>query len=57
MNSMHPIPDPTEHPDFHESGHWLTEGLAALEMILVGVLMVAAVVGFWMALAWTIFQR
>lgn len=58
MNSIHPIPDPAAHPDFREHGrHWVADGLAALDMALVGVLMVAAVVGFWTALAWGIFRR
>ncbi|MCY2927015.1 MAG: hypothetical protein NT031_16595 [Planctomycetota bacterium] len=58
MNSIHPIPDPATHPDFREPGrHWVADSLAALDMALVGVLMVAAVGGFWMALAWAIFRR
>ncbi|MCY2930342.1 MAG: hypothetical protein NTV86_12750 [Planctomycetota bacterium] len=57
MKSVHPIPDPTEHPNFHEEGHWITSGLAAVDLILVGVLIAAAIVGFWAALAWAVFRQ
>ena len=57
MKSTHPIPDPMEHPDFHEPGHRFASSLAALDMIVVGVLMVGAIAGFWLALAYMIFRR
>ena len=57
MKSMHPIPDPAEHPDFHEQGHRFANGLAALDLALVGVLMAGAVVGFWMVLARAVFRQ
>lgn len=57
MHGLHHLPDPAMHPDFHERGHWLTDALAALDMVLVGIVMVAVIVGFWMALAMAIFSR
>lgn len=56
MKRLHPMPDPVEHPDFHEEGHWFTN-LAAVDLFIAGALITAAILGFWAVLAWVVFRQ